>query len=74
MYANLGWRAIRFCFARPDIFKTQLRALLRAAVFGNIQIMFPMISGYDDLMKAKGILEEAKQELKKAGKMLKSEA
>jgi len=71
MYANLGWRAIRFCFARPDIFKTQLRALLRAAVFGNIQIMFPMISGYDDLMKAKGILEEAKQELKKAGKKYK---
>lgn len=60
----MGWRAIRFCLARPDIFKTQLRAILRASVFGDLKVMFPMISGIEELRKAKVMLEEAKKELK----------
>jgi len=60
----LGWRAIRFCLARPDIFKTQLRAILRASSQGDIKIMFPMISGVEELKQAKRILEECKGELK----------
>ncbi|MCK4245292.1 MAG: phosphoenolpyruvate--protein phosphotransferase [Candidatus Omnitrophica bacterium] len=60
----LGWRAIRFCLARPDIFKTQLRAILRASPFGNLKIMYPMISGIEELRKANFILKEAKAELK----------
>ncbi len=63
----MGWRAIRFCIARPDIFKAQLRALLRAAIFGNLKIMFPMISGVEEVRTAKSILEESKMELKKKG-------
>ncbi len=59
----LGWRAIRFCLARTDIFKTQLRAILRASPFGNLKIMYPMISGIEELRKANLILEEAKVEL-----------
>jgi phosphotransferase system enzyme I (PtsI) len=61
----LGWRAIRFCLARKDIFKTQLRALYRASVHGKLQIMFPMISGLEEVVAAKELLEEVKQELKK---------
>ncbi|MGD2278807.1 MAG: phosphoenolpyruvate--protein phosphotransferase [Candidatus Omnitrophota bacterium] len=61
----LGWRAIRFCLARPDIFKAQLRAILRASVFGNIKMMYPMISGIAELRQANAILEEVKIELKK---------
>jgi len=60
----MGWRAIRFCIARPDIFKTQLRAILRASAHGNLKIMFPMISGVEELRRAKAILEEAKAELR----------
>jgi len=60
----MGWRAIRFCLARPDIFKTQLRAILRASAHGNLKIMFPMISGIEELRHAKMILEEAKGELR----------
>jgi len=60
----LGWRAIRFCLARPDVFKTQLRAILRASVEGNVKVMFPMISGVGELREAKKILEECKKELK----------
>ncbi len=60
----MGWRAIRFCLARPDIFKTQLRAILRASAHGNLKIMFPMISGVEELRRAKAILEEAKGELR----------
>lgn len=63
----MGWRAIRFCLARPDIFKTQLRAILRAALHGNLKVMFPMISGIEELRQARIILEESKQELKAAG-------
>lgn len=64
----LGWRAIRFCLARPDLFKVQLRAILRASVFGKIRLMYPMISGVEELQAANRILEEAKKELKKRGK------
>ena len=60
----LGWRAIRFCLAKPEVFKVQLRAILRASVFGNIKIMFPMISGLGELRQAIEVLEEAKQELR----------
>jgi phosphotransferase system enzyme I (PtsI) len=61
----LGWRAIRFCLARPDVFKTQLRAILRASVEGNVKVMFPMISGVEELRAAKALLEECKKELKR---------
>lgn len=59
----LGYRAIRLCLDRTDIFRTQLRALLRASAFGNIKIMFPMISGIEELRQAKSILEDVKKEL-----------
>ncbi|GHV77097.1 phosphoenolpyruvate-protein phosphotransferase [Spirochaetia bacterium] len=58
----LGWRAIRMCLALPDLFKTQLRAILRASVYGNVKIMFPMISGIEELEQALAIVEEAKAE------------
>jgi len=63
----LGWRAIRFCLARPDIFKAQLRAILRASAFGKLKIMYPMISGLDEIKQANALLEDSKKELKKAG-------
>jgi phosphotransferase system enzyme I (PtsI) len=59
----LGWRAIRFCLENIDIFKTQLRAILRAAAVGNVKIMFPMISGLDELRSAISVLSECKEEL-----------
>jgi len=61
----LGWRAIRFCLAKPDIFKTQLRAILRASHYGKLKIMYPMISGVEEVREANTILEEAKAELRK---------
>lgn len=61
----MGWRAIRFCLARPDIFKVQLRAILRASASGNLKIMYPMISGIEELREANSILEEVKNELLK---------
>lgn len=63
----LGWRAIRFCLERVDVFKTQLRAILRASALGNIRMMFPMISGVDELRRAKEVLEECRQELRAQG-------
>jgi phosphotransferase system enzyme I (PtsI) len=60
----LGWRAIRFCLARPEIFKAQLRAILRASVHGKLKLMYPMISGIEELRQANNILEEAKEELR----------
>lgn len=63
----LGYRAIRICLTRTEIFKTQLRAILRASMHGEIAVMFPMIISYDELMKAKRILQEAKDELKAEG-------
>jgi phosphotransferase system enzyme I (PtsI) len=63
----LGCRAIRFCLNNPDIFKTQLRAILRAGVHGNLRMMFPMISGYEELLHAKSLLREATEELRARG-------
>jgi len=63
----LGWRAIRFCLERPEIFKIQLRAILRAGVGGNVRMMYPMISGIDELRRANAVLEECKEELRKEG-------
>ena len=59
----LGYRAIRLCLDNPTIFKTQLRAILRASAFGKLAIMFPMISSIEELRAAKKVLEECKQEL-----------
>ncbi len=63
----LGWRAVRFCISRPDVFKSQLRALLRASVHGNLKIMFPMISGIEELNRVLEYLEESKEELRREG-------
>ena len=63
----MGYRAIRICLKQPDIFKTQLRALLRAAVFGNLSIMYPMITSVEEVLKIYGIVEEVKKELEAAG-------
>jgi len=63
----LGWRAIRFCLARPDMFKLQMRAILRASVYGKLKLMYPMISGIEELRQANLILEEAKGELRARG-------
>ena len=61
----LGYRAIRLCLHRPDIFKTQLRALIRASEFGPVEIMFPMIATLAELRQAKAIYQECKDELQK---------
>lgn len=63
----LGVRAIRLCFQREDIFRTQLRALLRASIYGDLRIMFPMIAILDEFRKAKAILMEEKDKLVKEG-------
>ena len=63
----MGYRAIRICLTRPEIFKTQLRALYRASVFGNISIMFPMIISVKEVQKIKEIIAEVKEELRKDG-------
>ena len=63
----LGYRAIRICLTRPEIFKTQLRALYRAAMFGNISIMFPMIISVNEVLRIKEIIAEVKEELKNEG-------
>jgi len=63
----LGLRAIRLCMHHPDIFKTQLRAMLRASVAGNISVMFPMISGLREIRQAKAMLAEARAELRQEG-------
>ncbi len=60
----LGWRAIRFCLATPDIFKVQLRAILRASAHGKLRMMYPMISGVGELRQANKLLEEARNELR----------
>lgn len=67
MQPFLGWRAIRFCLARPDIFKLQLRAILRASAYGNLKMMYPMISGIEELQQANRLLDEAKEELRQKG-------
>ncbi len=60
----LGWRAIRFCLDMRDVFKTQLKAILRAAAFGEIRIMYPMIVSLEEFRKASALLEECKAELR----------
>jgi phosphotransferase system enzyme I (PtsI) len=69
----LGWRAIRFCLSERGLFLQQLRALLRASVNGNLQIMFPMISGIEELENALDALEEAKESLGKEGTPIKED-
>jgi phosphotransferase system enzyme I (PtsI) len=63
----LGWRAIRFCLSRRDIFKVQLRAILRASVKGKLQLMFPLISGIEELNQTMELLEEVKEGLRTEG-------
>ena len=63
----LGYRAIRICLTRKEIFKTQLRALYRASVFGNLGIMFPMIISTDEVKEIKELIEEVKKELDESG-------
>jgi phosphotransferase system enzyme I (PtsI) len=63
----MGYRAIRFCLDNPDIFKDQLRAVLLASHFGNAKLMYPMISGADELARANLMLEECKDELRTRG-------
>ena len=60
----LGWRAIRFCLAQPELFRAQLRAILRASAEGNIRMMYPMISGLDELNQANAMVEKCKTELR----------
>ena len=62
----MGWRAIRFCLTRVDIFKVQLRAILRASVYGNLKLMYPLITNVVELRQANRILEEVKKELRAA--------
>ena len=60
----LGWRAIRFCLAQPELFRAQLRAILRASAEGNVKMMYPMISGLDELNQANALVERCKAELR----------
>ncbi len=60
----LGWRAIRFCLAQPEMFRAQLRAILRASAEGNVKMMYPMISGLDELTQANAHVEKCKTELR----------
>ena len=69
----LGLRAIRYCLRQPELFRAQLRALLRASVHGNLKIMFPMISGIAELRAARRALDEARAELEKEGVPVKPE-
>ena len=63
----LGCRAIRICLTRPEIFKTQIRALFRASIYGEIAIMYPMITGLKEIRRIRELVEEAKQELDARG-------
>jgi len=63
----LGLRSIRYCLRKPDVFITQLRAILRAAAYGNVRILFPMISAYFEICEAKKLLDQAAGSLEKEG-------
>ena len=63
----LGWRAIRYCLQQRDIFRNQLRAILRASAHGNVKMMYPMISGLQELNQANALVEEYKGELRQEG-------
>ncbi|MDE3099878.1 MAG: phosphoenolpyruvate--protein phosphotransferase [Verrucomicrobiota bacterium] len=60
----LGWRAIRFCLAQPEMFRAQLRAILRASAHGRVKMMYPMISGLDELRQANALVEKCREELR----------
>ncbi|MBC8243702.1 MAG: phosphoenolpyruvate--protein phosphotransferase [Verrucomicrobia bacterium] len=63
----LGWRAIRLCLEEKDLFRTQLRAILRASAFGDLKIMYPMVSGVEELEAANVLLDECRDQLRAAG-------
>jgi len=63
----LGWRAIRLCLEEKDLFRTQLRAILRASVFGDLKIMYPMVSGVEELEAANVLLDECREQLRAEG-------
>jgi phosphotransferase system enzyme I (PtsI) len=63
----LGWRAIRFCLAQPELFRAQLRAILRASAEGNVKMMYPMISGLDELTRANALVDQCRAELRAEG-------
>ncbi|WP_238884331.1 phosphoenolpyruvate--protein phosphotransferase [Clostridium sp. YIM B02551] len=69
----LGYRAIRLCLDRKELFKVQLRALLRASIHGKLAVMFPMISGLEEFNQAKEVVEECKAELRAEGKVYSEE-
>jgi phosphotransferase system enzyme I (PtsI) len=68
MNSFLGWRAIRFCLQQPEIFRAQLRAILRASAAGNVKMMYPMISGVAELEQANAFLDQCKAELRAEGR------
>ena len=63
----LGWRAIRLCLEEKDLFRIQLRAILRASLFGDLKIMYPMVSGMDELEAANALLDECREQLRAEG-------
>ncbi|MBE7500600.1 MAG: phosphoenolpyruvate--protein phosphotransferase [Verrucomicrobiales bacterium] len=63
----LGWRAIRICLQQRELFRAQLRAILRASAFGNVKLMYPMISGIEELLQANALLDECRDELRAEG-------
>ena len=67
----LGWRGIRFCLNRRDIFETQIKAILRASVYGEIKIMFPMVATLEEVIEGKKIIEDVKKKLKRENKKFK---
>lgn len=69
----LGARALRLCFMRPDLFRTQLRALLRAAAFGNLEIMFPMVQSVDEIQQAKKMMAECAEALAAEGEVFRND-
>ena len=64
---QMGWRAIRFCLAHPDLFRAQLRAILRASVYGAIRVMFPLVTGPDEFRRARAFLDRVATELREEG-------
>jgi len=63
----LGWRRIRFALHHPEVFRTQLRAIFRASAVGNVKVMFPMVTTYDELDQALALCDEVKLELTGTG-------
>jgi phosphotransferase system enzyme I (PtsI) len=64
----LGWRSIRFCLQRPDVFRTQIRAILRASVEKNLRIMYPLVTSIDEVNQANALVEECKEQLRREQK------